>query len=80
MRTHGWLCDGHWQQEQRSIPPNARKAQPRWRGLSNLSDAEIIADIIAQDKRAIAEGKVARIQRGAQDPVFLKLLEPPTVH
>ena len=77
--SHGWLCDGHFKQQQRSIPAKARKAQPVWRGALT-DDNAIIADVIAQDKRAIREGNIVRVVRGALEPVVLRLLEPPTVH
>lgn len=80
-KTHGWLCIGHYQQQQRNIPANPRLPQPKWNGQKVVeSDVAIIRDILQVEKQAIAEGKVVQIKRGALEPVFLKLLEPPTVH
>jgi hypothetical protein len=79
-RTHGYLCANHYRHQQNNIPAKPRKAQPQWRGLTPQRDDEIIADIIAKDRAAIAEGSVVTVTRGRQDPVKLRLLEPPTVH
>lgn len=79
-RSHGWLCEGHYQQQQASAPAAPRKAQPKWKGLIPQNDESIIADIIATDARVIREGNVSIITRGAMDPVSLRVLEEPTVH
>jgi hypothetical protein len=78
--TNGYLCIGHYRQQQQSIPAKVRKAQPKWRGLVPQSDEQIIADIIASDKRAIENGTIVLVKRGAHDPIVLRLLESPTVH
>ena len=79
-RTHGYLCANHYRQQQERIPAKPRKSQPQWRGLVPQPDAEVIADIIATDRAAIAEGKIVRVVRGVQDPVVLRILEPAVVH
>lgn len=79
-KTHGYLCIGHYRQQQESIPAKPRKPQPRWQGLVQPTDEQVINDIIASDAQAIAEGTVVVIKRGVLDPACLRVLEPPTVH
>jgi hypothetical protein len=79
-KTNGYLCIGHYRQQQESIPAKPRLPQPKWQGFVQQSDNEIIKDIISTDARIIADSKIVVIQRGALDPVRLRVLEPPTVH
>lgn len=87
-KTNGWLCVMHYRQQQESIPAKPRLPQPAvYNGhalfknfIKVQPDHEVIADIIASDKRAIASGRVVTVQRGATDPVYLRLLEPLTVN
>ena len=81
-RTHGFLCIGHYKAEQDSIPAKPRQPQPRWKGLQPVvqDDVEIIADIIATDKQAIAVGKIVSYKFGKFDPVYLRVLAAPMVH
>jgi hypothetical protein len=82
-RTHGWLCHGHYRDQQETIPPKPRQPQERWKGWQAarpLTDDQIIAEILATDRALIAAGKVVTITRGRTDPVQLRLLESPTCH
>lgn len=75
-RTHGFLCAGHYRQQQESIPAKPRLPQPKWIGLVQQTDEQIIEDIITSDLKAINTAKrVTVIQRGAVDPIYLTILE-----
>lgn len=79
LRSHGLLCYEHYHAQQRSHPQKPRKPQPLWKGLTPQKDDEIVADIIATDKQAIAEGRIVVVQKGNTDPVFFRTLEPTQV-
>jgi hypothetical protein len=81
-RTNGWLCSGHYAQQQQSIPAKPRKHQPKWKGLVPAveTDEQIIASIIAAEKQAIEVGTVRQVKFGRLEPISLRYLEAPTVH
>jgi hypothetical protein len=76
QKTNGWLCAGHYQQMQQSIPQKPRLVSGKWTGLVPMTDEQVIAGIIAGDATAITLGKVHTLRRGALDPVYLRTLEP----
>jgi hypothetical protein len=79
-KTHGWLCLADYRAQSETIPPKPRLLQPRWIGLQQQNDSEIIKDILATDAARIAAGRIVEVRRGVLEPVVLRLLEPVVVH
>lgn len=77
-RFHGWLCLGHFREEQYRIPQPARKPWEAYKGyVPNLSDDQLVSSIIQQDSAAIRAareaGDIVRYRFGSLDPVYLQV-------
>lgn len=82
IRFHGWLCLGHFRQQQYSITRPARKPFEMFKGYFNSkTDNQLVAGIIASDaeiiRKARAAGHIVSHRFGALDPVYLQIHNVP---